>query len=104
MGTMRTPDEDLADAFGSRAPSPPAGGGGNGNRQSSQDEPGRLRDDDDEDENQNDKSETFLGLFYHGTRLGVAVYDEADAELSICQMPDGLGGSDFDGLRYVILK
>jgi hypothetical protein len=95
---MKTPEEDLADAFGSRAPSPPTGAARIGNRQS-QGDPGSLRDEEDEDENQNDKPETFLGLYYHATRLGVAVYDEADAELSICQMPDGLGGSDFDGLR-----
>lgn len=33
--------------------------------------------------------EVFLGLFYHGGRLGVAVYDEGEATLSICQMKDG---------------
>jgi hypothetical protein len=33
--------------------------------------------------------EVFLGLFYHSGRLGVAVYDEGEATLSICQMKDG---------------
>jgi len=33
--------------------------------------------------------EVFLGLFYHSGRLGIAVYDEGEAVLSICQMKDG---------------
>lgn len=57
-------------------------GGGNGRRE------GAAVGDGDGD-GDGEPSDVFLGVYYHKGRLGIAVYEEDAATLSLCEMKDG---------------
>uniref|UniRef100_A0A7S1E5Q3 DNA mismatch repair protein MutS core domain-containing protein n=1 Tax=Hemiselmis andersenii TaxID=464988 RepID=A0A7S1E5Q3_HEMAN len=51
------------------------------------------------------ENDVYMGLFLKGGRLGIAVYDECEETLSVCEIADGSAlGQDMEGLRMVLFQ